>query len=397
MIEICAKNECTGCSACENICPRSAIKMTQASYLGHLFPEINDDLCIECSLCVKICPIHKSSDFAVPMQTYAAVCSDENLRMNCASGGIATTMCDEFIRNGGIVYGCFQQDYKNIRHVRIDSLADVSRLSGSKYVQSYIGNTYKNIKADLINNKKVLFIGTACQIDGLKKFLLNLNIEHLYCVDVLCHGVASQLMLQNYVKDEILKGRSDLNVHISFRKKTAAGIKYGFFVTDGEGVELYSKYHPADAFIGSFLGHYSLRESCHTCRYAGYKRVSDITLADFWGLRSNTFDKTKGVSLVLLNTEKGAALFNLIKEYVVSEQHLLSEAIRGNGQLQKPRSRPNNKEYFNKLYIRCGLRKSYYLVCRKYILSIYIKKLQQTIKEILLSKFPSIIKLKHRL
>lgn len=356
MFEICSKIDCTGCTACFNVCPKNAITM-QPDQMGFLYPVVDQSLCIDCKLCERICPVHHPLGSLRPQEVYAAFSKNEETRKSSASGGLASEFSKNILMQGGVVYGCAQYNFRDIKHVRVDRIEDLCLLQGSKYVQSSIGTVFQQVKSDLCIGKKVLFIGTSCQVAGLLNYLRK-PYDNLFTIDLLCHGVASQKMLEDNVL--FYYPKADECVYVDFRKKCSNRIRYGFYLKNKrDGCTIISKDYPKDAYITSFINHLSLRENCHNCVYSGIQRISDITIADFWGLKSQKIeDKGRGVSLVLINSSRGLDLFQLIQSNLIYEKRSIEEAIRGNGQLQCARKRPQNKELFQRIYQKKGLQRA---------------------------------------
>lgn len=360
-IKITLPNElCTGCSACMNICPVTAISM-QENRFGFIHPYIDPQICIKCHQCEKTCPVYVEVEKREPLKVFAVVSKQIENRNNYASGGLVTQLANIVLSKQGIVYGCFEENYKKIEHIRITDIRDIPKIAVSKYVQSDIDLIFKNVKQDLLDNKNVLFTGTPCQIAGLLNYLKK-PYENLITVDLVCHGVPNKKMLENQI-DSLLKNKFDLsNIKVSFRwkkqdknnpivfglrlyKKDIQNLEYLLFKEENE------MYNP---YMNAFLKGFIYRESCYKCDYSCKKRVSDITAADFWGLGyfiPSNFDASKGVSLALLNTKKGLSIFNDIKENVLIENHTLEEACKYNHNLNSPTPKPvfYNKyfEYYN--------------------------------------------------
>lgn len=195
---ICPEEQCTGCATCMNKCPKQCITMQEGT-LGHLFPQIDATQCIHCDLCVKVCPANHPIIGTYPLKVYAGRIKNIDEYKSSTSGGIATALSQYVIEQGGIVYGAACMEEIDIRHIRIEKKEDLQLLKGSKYVQSGIHNTYKNVLIDLKNNLLVLFIGTPCQIAGLKAFL-GKEYQSLLLVDLICHGVPSLSFLKQHIQ-----------------------------------------------------------------------------------------------------------------------------------------------------------------------------------------------------
>ena len=322
------KTHCSGCNACAEICPRHCIRMQEDRY-GFLYPVIESELCIGCGLCGKICPVNSNGlELHSPIKTYAAWNKNENQHIQSASGGIAYLLSSYIINKGGIVYGC-AADGLNILHIRVSRPEALQKLQGSKYVQSNIQDLFKTVKKDLSLFPSVMFIGTPCQIAGLKSYIGEIP-DNMYLIDLVCHGVPSQKMLNEHVR-QISKGRTVSK--ITFRSKN----RYIFNIK-GEGFEHNEDKYWKDKYMKAFMEGITFRPSCYTCLYAGCKRGGDISIGDFWGLKDSAFppELGNGVSLVLPCTDKGEKLLEEIRDAAVMFERDLSEAVEGNTQLQHP-------------------------------------------------------------
>lgn len=365
MKEICPKEKCTGCSSCYNACKHKAIEMKADTY-GFIYPVVKQNQCIDCGLCQKVCPVNYPQQLLYPNDCYATTLQEENDLMKSASGGAATAFMRKFINQEGIVYGCTGEDIYHVHHIRIDSIIDIEKLRGSKYVQSDISDTYSQVLADIKLDKSVLYIGTPCQIAGLRAFLRK-DYEKLFLVDLVCHGVPSQKMLTDNIHCYTRESNGK-DLKVSFRRKlitkksssilNSARIEYGWFLQT-PSKSIIEKTFFKDSYMLGFLSCLTFRESCYSCRYATSARISDITIADFWGLgRDAGFENGKGVSVCLINTTRGMKLFEQAKELLIVVRRDPVEAIMGNGQLQYPSKRHANHKLFKELYPQLGLSKS---------------------------------------
>lgn len=254
---------------------------------------------------------------------YAAYTTDKAVRFNSSSGGLFTIMALEVLNQSGIVYGvgmtddCYSSEYK-----RVVNADDLKSLQGSKYIQSNIGGTFNTVKNDLENGREVLFSGTGCQVNGLKAFLQK-DYSNLICVDVVCHGVPSEELWKKYV---LSKERSNGKLKsVNFRCKEHNWENFGM----KENQLFISK--DVDSYMRFFLDNNSLRPSCYNCRAKSYKQ-SDITIADFWGIKDvapDMFDG-KGTSLVIVRSDIGASLFDCIKNQLRAKQVSYEEGVAGN-------------------------------------------------------------------
>lgn len=389
MIEICSKDLCTGCGACLNICPHSAIDMLENN-IGYIYPTIDAGKCVDCGLCVKICPVNHPIEKKSPLQAYAVYSKTEKDRDTSASGGASSVITSHILLDGGVIYGSVQNSYTDIKCERISDLKDVSKIKGSKYVQSPLGDNLRKAKKDLRDGKKVVFTGTPCQIAGLKAYL-GKGYKNLYTIDLVCHGVPSARLLKDNVNLILPKRKNSADLStlkVSFRDKNRNRKKIEFFFTLMDNRKIYYKrLFPDDYYISGFMSGLFFRRNCFFCMYAESNRISDITIADFWGCKSSLpeMDENLGVSLVLANTERGVKLFDKIKNELVYEERPVEEAVCGNGQLMNAYPKPLNYEEFQKSYQALGYKQS----CRRFVLP-YIKgqkkrRLIMNIKHFILS------------
>lgn len=388
MKEICPKDKCTGCAACFNACGKKAITMTEDS-CGYVHPQIDNELCVDCGLCTKVCPVNTKITLRYPLDCYAAtVKSDEEL-LSCASGGIATELSRYVIDNGGVVYGCTGKDIRYVHHIRVDCKEDLQFLKGSKYVQSFIGETYKAVKNDLQTEKLVLFVGTPCQVAGLQGFLRQKDYPNLITADLVCHGVPSQKMLNDNISF-YCKENEDISVwfrqkeHRSSRSDAPWHISYGwFYKTSHMRTPRAVKYYK-DPYMFGFLAPLTLRNSCYTCRYANISRCSDFTFGDFWGLNKNVgFINGKGVSMVLINTDKAANMWSKLSRRCIHVKRDIVEAQKGNGQLQVSSRMHNNYNMFISTYPKLGLKQAIYSSLYKDLHKIRFNNLKTFIKHLI--------------
>lgn len=351
---LCDKVKCTGCFACYNICPSNAIEMIEDEN-GCIYPKINEDKCVKCGLCKRTCPSIVKVKGCNEQKCYAMYSRNKKIRENSTSGGIATTFSEHVIKNGGVVYGAGYTKDCNVQHIRVDNLNGLRNLQGSKYVHSYIRDIYKYVKKDLSDTDKcVLFIGTPCQIAGLKNFL-GKEYDNLLVIDIICHGVPSQRYLKEEVK-RINNGIIDVD-RVNFRESN----QYGFYIIKNNKI-IYDKNMEQSPYCDAFMNALSLRENCYNCDYARPSRISDITIGDFWGLseKSKFFsDRCKGVSTVIVSTKKGQEFIQRQKESFCIEDRPYEESVNGNSQLRNPTQENKNTKRFREEYPRYGFLKAY--------------------------------------
>ena len=305
---------CTGCMACFNECPVNAIHMEQ-NREGFSVSVVAEEQCIQCGKCKQVCPVcNETPGVLCPDECYAVMGSDE-IRKLCSSGGVFGILAEKMLEEGGYVSGAVWNKNWQVEHIVSKDTENIRRMYSSKYVQSDIKDTYRQIKELLENGHKVLFSGCGCQVAGLKRYLKK-EYENLLTVDVVCHGVPSQEVWNTWLEQDILQssGRTKEEIaEISFRKKEVFGWNVGVHIRyqDGEHIEYRDK---ESSYMAGFLNNWVLRECCYACRFKN-KKYSDITLGDFWGINQiHQFDDELGTSFVTVNTTKGAVFFKSVLE-----------------------------------------------------------------------------------
>ena len=308
------KENCCGCGACSQICPRGCITL-QEDDEGFLYPVVEQNRCVQCGLCLSACPFHNPQEKVEPKYAFAAIAKDERIRKESSSGGIFSLLAQQTLADDGVVFGAMFDNHWNVIHGYVENVEDLSKLRGSKYVQSVIGNTFVIAKKYLENGRFVLFSGTPCQIAGLNRFL-GKEYEKLLTVDVICHGTPSPKIWRWYLK-KLEKEQLRSISAISFRDKDNGWKRYNMSIgfSDSGVVENKSLYHRDNPYMIAFLDNLSLRPSCNMCKAKSGSSHSDITLADFWNVDKvlDGVDDDKGVSLVMVNTAKGLAALNALE------------------------------------------------------------------------------------
>lgn len=309
-------------------------------------------------------------NFNKPM-VYAVRHSNENIRAASRSGGIFTALSDKILLNGGVIYGCVLSENFTAIHIRAERAEERNRMRGSKYIQSKLGETFRNVEADLEAERRVLFSGTSCQVVGLKKFL-GKEYEKLICVDIVCHGVPSTKVWETYLEWLEQKKRSKI-VEVDFRNKKIFGWRdHVETICFENGKTVNSK-----VFTSLFYGHSILRPSCYECLYKSIVHPGDITIADYWGIEKAApeFDDNKGVSLVLVNNEIGMKMFDSIKGNVEWKQTKLEDSMQT--PLYKPFPKPDDREKFWKDFSE----NSFEYIARKYGGFSLIKRIKERVKK----------------
>ena len=258
MIEILDKINCCGCYACANICPKNCIVMKKENE-GFYYPFVDKEKCIGCGLCESACPITHKQNISINEDTmgYSYINRNDEIRKESTSGGAFYEIAKSVLDKGGIVYGAaFASDF-SVCHIRVEHLHDLKKLLGSKYVQSRLDGIYKNVKSDLLKNKRVLFSGTPCHVEALKNFL-NREYENLLCVDIICHGVPSEDVWLGYLEERKRKYRSNIQ-SVSFRNKKNGWKNYNMS-NRFDNKKVYERDFYEDPYARSFVKdiHYDL-------------------------------------------------------------------------------------------------------------------------------------------
>lgn len=351
MIKIADKSHCCACMACAQICPKACIDIVEDEE-GFLYPKVNQTECINCGLCESVCQFLSNNENAHPIQIYASKNKNDTERLKSSSGGIFSILANNVLEKNGVVFGArFDTDF-SVVHDFIEKKEDLNKLVGSKYLQSKVMDSFRNVKKFLQDDRIVLFSGTPCQILGLKKFLKR-DYENLFCVDVVCHGAPSPKIWKEYLKTEGLCASKN----ISFRDKSSGWKNYSISFKSDKKTLLSQIFHK-NLYMRGFLRDLYLRPSCYNCAAKNGKSQSDITLGDFWGVQHilPNFDDDKGVSLVLINTEKGKLLFDNTNTNNIEVSY--ANVLQHNRAIEDSAIRPPNREKFWKLYQEIGLKKA---------------------------------------
>lgn len=340
MKEICNLSECTGCMACVNWCAHHAISIVQDEE-GFDRPHIDESLCVDCGLCQKVCPINTHPVVNEPLKVLSGWSSDESVRLCSSSGGAFTEIARPILEDGGVVLGCVLSEDLKAEHTYVENMEDLAdKLRGSKYVQSRIGNSYSQAKDFLRQGRKLLFSGTPCQIAGLRNYL-HKDYENLLTVDLICHGVPSPMIFEEY-KKYIQEHENMELTDVKFRCKKSSWIFFNMtlsgHVEKSSALKTYYGSYYEDPYIRGFLRDYFLRPSCHQCHFTSTQRCSDFTIADWWGYKKKSKEDKNfacnGVSLVLANTEKALKLLPLM--HMQLRERTIDEAKRTNISLSHP-------------------------------------------------------------
>lgn len=326
--------QCTGCAACYNICRHNAITMAEDKE-GFLFPVVNQDTCIGCGACEKCCPsLHDNILEAKTVKAYAMWSFKD--RVVSSSGGAFSAFARFVISKGGVVFGAVFDEKMRLHHSMTDSLEGLKAMRGSKYVQSEIGRTMRQVSQALNEDRWVLFCGTPCQVDGLKRYLREKTSDKLITLDLACHGVPSIQVFQSYL--EKLRKRFGKTEIVNYEFRKCDGWEKSPFVTF-EGNNRIKIYGINALYTEAFNANALFRKSCYSCKYSSMNRMGDCTIADFWGIGRYGIpfrhDVMKGVSLVITNTAKGNRILHQLSDIFLEERNL-KEALIENHNLKFP-------------------------------------------------------------
>ncbi len=343
IVDVMYMKECTGCSACSNVCPVDAIEMT-ANNEGMLKPVINRRKCISCGICKVKCPASNPVYKNEPKPRTYAMMADEETRKISSSAGMFSVVAEYIIDNNGYVCGAAYDKEFKVHHIIIKDKKELPLLRGSKYIQSNPGNVYREIKELLTSNKLVLFTGMPCQVAGLYAYL-GKEYENLITIDLLCHGITSSKVFEKYHR-EVLNGKQ--LQRLEFKEKEPWGWHAGVnaYFTDGTK---YSKPLESDLYFIAYLKSIAKNTSCEVCKANRLPRQGDLTIGDFWGIAKSDpemFDG-KGTSVVLVNNSKAQDFFDKIKDRMFKcKEEPLKNAINGNHIIEKPYKLHKNRNLF---------------------------------------------------
>ena len=376
MLNLQDKQKCCGCSACASICPKNCISLITDKE-GFLYPQVNAEQCVNCGACQKVCPYNSKPNTLQQKDAFAVVSNNQQQRLNSSSGGVFCLLATKVIQKGGVVFGACLDDDLVVKHIFVQSLEQINKLQGSKYVQSDINNTYLQAKTFLEQDKIVLFTGTSCQIAGLKAYLKK-DYQNLITQDIICHGVPSPKVWKEYLKYRSGIAKSTVN-KTCFRDKNKGWKKYSIAHSFENGKKLSIPIY-SDPYMRLFLKNLSLRPSCYSCNFNGENRLSDITLADFWGIEKvdASMDDDKGTSLVVINTKKGQTLFEEIAQEVTLKQVDFESAIKYNPSYSVSAPQPQQRNAFMDMLDKKGFESAY----NKFAKETFSAKIKKLIKKL---------------
>ncbi len=333
--------DCCGCNACEQLCPKKCITFEYDSE-GFLYPQVDKNLCIECGICTSHCPVIQKVECGKNPEVFAAKYTDSGSVFKSTSGGIFIPLALNVLKKGGVVFGCAYDGELKAKHIAVESEKELCRLQGSKYVQSDTRGVYSRVKKELEKGRYVLFSGTGCQCAGLKTYLKK-DYEKLLISDIVCHGVPSPKLFEKYIEYMGKKLGGKLTEY-NFRSKEKRG--WDLYYKAKNTKKSKSDYGFFDPYYNAFLTGKTYRESCYKCKFANAARAGDITLADYWGIQKmhpDFYDKN-GVSLVLINSDKGKKAWDEISGRIKAVPSTIEKASVMNKNLVAPSKRPDCRD-----------------------------------------------------
>lgn len=373
MINIIDKANCTGCTACHNICPKNAITMI-ADVEGFLYPKIDEQICIKCGCCEKICPIlndGKNTKNNV-INAYVAHHKNEQIWYESSSGGVFTAITEYIYANKGTVYGAAYNPYFKICHEKAETPKEALKFRGSKYAQSELNEIFKEVKKDLSNGKKVLFSGTPCQIAGLQSYL-HKDFLNLLTVDLICHCVPSPKVFKDYIQYIENKYKKKI-VRINMKDKTDGWPVQSPRIYFKDGTTLFAN---KDSYLWEtiFYSYLAIRPSCHECHFSNLNRTGDITIGDYWGVEKfhPEYNHPNGASLILINTQKGKGAFKNICNFLNYKETNAEKALP-NTLLYSTKPHTKREEFWIDYQ-----KMSFERICKKYLERTIIEKLKRFI------------------
>lgn len=382
MITVNEKSKCSGCAACFNSCPVNAIKM-EPDDEGFLYPHVDQEICIRCNQCNKSCPYENKPIKEIDLELcYAAYNRDDAEREISSSGGIFIALAKHIVAQRGIVFGAAFDEKFLVYHKSAETYEELQPLIGSKYLQSKIGDTYRTVKTMLMADRKVLFVGTGCQIGGLLGYLRK-DYDNLICVDFICLGVPSPKVWKDYLnfhfKGEEIKC-------VNFKDKTLGWHNFSLKVVTDKKVCITAG--RKTEFFSGYFRHLISRPSCSSCIFKEGNRLSDITISDCWGYHTIApeIDDNKGLSSIVCHSEKGKAIFEEIKNGLIWKETKIEDVRRFNSNYYLPAKKVDNREDFWKDYERMeskALFKKYCKPVKDSKITMYVKRIKDKVKRVL--------------
>ena len=334
MKTVCKEEQCAGCMACVDICPKGAISIKDNLQCYNAV--INEELCVNCDACQKVCQSNHPASTVAPISWQQGWTLQDEVRAKSSSGGAAAELSRAFVASGGIVCSCvFRNGIFGFEFA--ETVDQLQKFVGSKYVKSNPVGIYKQISDKLKQEKKVLFIGLPCQVSALKNFVLSKYQKNLYTVDLICHGTPSPEILERFLNQYHYSLKNLKDIRFRMKAKFQVFGDYKGIVTPGV----------SDRYTIAFLNGLTYTENCYSCQYAKRERVSDLTIGDSWGNELSEEEQSKGISLLLCQTDKGTELLNNAQLHL--EPVDVDKAVKNNHQLYAPSNMPEGRYEFFRL------------------------------------------------
>ena len=363
---VCDKSKGCACGACVNVCPKQCI--TLMDDVKNTYAEVNEDLCINCHLCEKVCQVENTSSELLKLNTTISckegISKNNEVVKTASSGGFATQLGIKFAETGGYVDGV-KSDKEDFYFDITNNPDEVIKFAGSKYVKVSTGDIFTRVKDLLSNGHKVLFFGTPCQVAAIKLYMVRPQ-ENLYTVDLICHGTPSNKTLKKYLSEKGIT--SEANVR--FRDKRSIGIQM-FTSKDGKGL---AGDRICDPYMIGFLNGLFYTENCYSCNYAKRDRVSDLTMGDSWGSKREDNKGMRAFSLTIISTEKGKFLFEILGDTFECYDCDYENAIAHNHQLVHSSNKQPYTDYYYENYEKKSMKKLVKKAYPKQYYKQYVKK-----------------------
>lgn len=404
MERICDSKSCALCMACANVCPKGAIYVGIDEY-GYESICIDRESCIDCGLCKEVCGRRNRVKRNEPHAGYAAQAKNTQALMKSASGGAFQMLAEYVLETNGVCYGCTSTMDPNgfsAKHIRVDSIEELPLILNSKYVPSRIGTTYRMAEKDLLEDRFVLFSGTPCQIQGLKAYL-NREFDNLLTVDVICHGVASTKIFNDYIDVEEKKYGIKI-VDYLFRDKSISwgtNFCYRYYKEADPKKRIKTKHLPREgsSYKMYYLRGDILRENCFSCSLSNTSRVSDFTLGDYWEIEMEHPEFVtkcdppivlrQGISCILANTEKAKKFVSALNKKMVMHEVSIDSIVSHNGNLKQASRRGKDRDCLLQLYKNNG----YEQIEKEYESSVGKKMIVYKLKNTLKSCLPDRVRI----
>lgn len=375
-----APENCTGCGLCADVCPRGAIEMVWSEE-GFLIPKVDADACVNCGLCLRRCPACSEVDVEKRSLPHG-VCSFgawhrmQPVHSASSSGGVFTALAQYAFECGGCVFGVMWSDVRTAVFGKAENMQELNGMRGAKYTQAVPNGVYRRVKKELATGRFVLFCGTPCQVNALRRFL-NKEYQNLLCVDLVCHGVPSRKLLESYVRENEGSSGKEM-VRVEFRRKDDCWNDFNVCRIYSDGSEQSACFR-ADTYMQLFLSDRMLNRACYNCAYAHFPRCGDFSMGDYWGVEKfhPEWPIRSGVSTLLVNTEKGKTLLESLKRNLHFSPEPFANIYRGQPSVydRPPTEIPQDRAYLISRLGREPLSRAAYraLYCRRYC-GIYLNR-----------------------